>query len=368
MRELLSVTCFLSLFSLANGAVAATIETPQGARQPQVAIDADGNVHLTFGADESVFYSCSSDDGATFSRPVKVGKLKSLALGMRRGPRIAASTDSIVISAIGTSGDDEDGNLYTWRSVDQGSSWQEPLRVNDTDASAREGLHGMAAGPHGEVFCTWLDLRHKSTQIFGSRSTDGGATWSPNVRVYESPDGTVCECCHPSVAVDETGRVHVMWRNFLDGNRDMYLATSLDRGKSFGPAVKLGAGAWPLNACPMDGGAVAVAAKGKLVSVWRREHEVFLTDGGLLKEKRLGVGMQPWVAANRKGTYAVWLSGRNGKLYSAASTKNQPLKLADRAQHPVVAGQANAHGPVIVAWESAGEAKPHVEVRRIDLQ
>lgn len=368
MRDLLSVMCFLSLVGFANGADTATIETPHGAHQPQVAVDARSNVHLTFGADGKVFYACSTDHGATFSEPTQVAILESLALGMRRGPRIAASGDFIVISAIGNSEDDGDGNLYSWRSKDQGTSWQERRRVNDVDESAREGLHGMAVGPYGELYCTWLDLRHKGTQIVGSRSTDAGATWSKNVLVYQSPDGTVCECCHPSVAMDAKGGVYVMWRNFLDGNRDMFLATSHDHGETFEPALKLGEGSWPLNACPMDGGAIAISAGGKISTVWRRDHEVFLTEDGLFKENRLGVGMQPWAAADQHGFYAVWLSSRLGRLYLAHSAKDEPVVLADHAQYPVVAAHPAGKGTVVVAWETEEKTGPLIKVIRMDLE
>jgi hypothetical protein len=60
----------------------------------------------------------------------------------------------------------------------------------------------MATGGNGLIFTTWLDLRAQGTRLYGSTSTDGGATWSPNALVYESPSGSVCECCHPSAAVD----------------------------------------------------------------------------------------------------------------------------------------------------------------------
>jgi len=367
VRNLLSIACFLSLLGFAYAGDSVTIETPHGARQPQVCIDATGSIHLAFGADGQVFYTCSTDDGVTYRKPTQVAKLGSLALGMRRGPRIAVSSNAIVISAIGGSKDQKgDGNLYTWRSKDQGESWQEPIQVNDVNDSAREGLHGMAAGANGDLYCTWLDLRHEGTQIFGSRSTDGGATWSKNGLVYKSPDGTVCECCHPSVALDATGTIYVMWRNLLDGNRDMYLATSHDHGETFEPALKLGEGSWHLNACPMDGGSIATSAKGKIIAVWRRDHEVFLTGGGYLKEQRLGIGMQPWVAADQRQLYAVWLSSRSGRLYLAKSARDEPVELADHAQFPVVAAHATGQGPVVVAWESQGETGALIKITKID--
>jgi hypothetical protein len=217
VRELFSII-ILSLLVLVAEGHTATIASPDGGRQPQVTIDPLGNVHLTFGAKGKVFYTCSTDSGATYRKPTEVGELRSLALGMRRGPRIVVSGETIAITSIGGAGaDSSNGNLYSWTSKDRGMSWRGPHRVNDVEASAREGLHGMAAGPKGELYAAWLDLRGQGTQIFGSRATVDGGAWSKNVLVYQSPDGTVCECCHPSVALDASGRLRFMTANAVPG-------------------------------------------------------------------------------------------------------------------------------------------------------
>ena len=66
-------------------------------------------------------------------------------------------------------------------------------------------LHGMAATPDGLVMLTWLDLRDSGTRLYGAVSRDHGATWSADTLVYASPDETICQCCHPSVAADPDG-------------------------------------------------------------------------------------------------------------------------------------------------------------------
>jgi hypothetical protein len=282
---------------------------------------------------------------------------------MRRGPRVAVAGDTVVVSAIGGEiGGGKDGDLFAWRSSDNGKSWRGPVRVNDVVSSAREGLHGMAAGPDGAVFCVWLDLRNKGTQIFGSRSTDGGATWSENSLVYKSPDGSVCECCHPSVIYDDRGGLQVMWRNSLGGNRDMFWASSDDNGATFKPAVKLGSGSWKLDACPMDGGMMAVKREG-LAAVWRRDKEVFLTAGKSSNEGKLGRGLQPWATSNRQGMYAVWITERPGELYLIGPTSKGPTKLAGRARDPVIA--ASEQGPIVVAWEADEDGKPIIKVEAL---
>lgn len=225
-------------------------------QQPQVAVAPDGSIYVAYGSENNIYCAFSRDQGKTFSGPVLVANEGPLALGMHRGPRIAATRDSVVITAmVGRQGKGRDGNLLAWRSGDRGQSWSKSVVVNDAVDSAREGLHGMASGPGNVLFAAWLDLRalipgKPGTELYGAFSADGGKSWSRNTLVYRSPEGSICQCCHPSVAIDAKGTVYVMWRNSLKGLRDMYVVVSTDGGKSFGSAWKLGTGSWPLEACP----------------------------------------------------------------------------------------------------------------------
>ena len=150
------------------------------AKQPQVAIDAKGRIYVTFGVGNVIRCARSDDGGKTFEVST-VGSVNALSLGMRRGPRVAiAGGETVVVSAVGgREGKGRDGDLLAWRSTDGGKTWSGPTRVNTVEGSAREGLHAMAGGPDGSIYCSWLDLRTKKTEIYGSRSKDGGATWNP---------------------------------------------------------------------------------------------------------------------------------------------------------------------------------------------
>ena len=205
------------------------------AREPQLAANAS-TVVLAFGAGKAIYFSASHDRGKTFSAPTKVVEAGVLPLTRHRGPRIALSGNTIVITAVtGSKLDDgphahglpSDGDLVMWRSKDGGKTWSGGKAINDVPGSATEGLHALTADGKGMLFAAWLDKRGaKGTKLYAARSTDDGATWSKNVAVYQSPDGSICECCHPSVAIDAAAGLLVMWRNSLGGARDMYLATS----------------------------------------------------------------------------------------------------------------------------------------------
>lgn len=326
-------------------------------RQPQLATNGTHLV-LTYGVGNSVFFAESKDAGRSWSKPAVVASQGKLSLGMRRGPRIALTPSAIVISAVvGEKGRGADGDLIAWRSVDGGKTWSAGKAINDVSSSAREGLHAMAFGGKGVLFASWLDLRGKGTRLYGSTSSDGGATWSPNTLVYESPSGSVCECCHPTTAVDAKGRIFVMFRNWLDGNRDMYLVRSDDGGSTFGPAAKLGSGTWNLNACPMDGGALQVGADGKPLTIWRREGEVFLSAGPNL-EQRIGVGRQPILATTRRGPALAWTEGKQLKV--VAPGQEDALTVDSDAAYPSMVTLSS--GAVVLAWEQAGA----IAVKRLD--
>lgn len=323
----------------------------RGAKQPQVAVDPAGRVYVAFGRGDTIRLATSTDRGKTFAVST-VGSTGSLALGMRRGPRVAATEDAVVVTAIGgTKGKGRDGDVLAWRSTDAGKTWEGPARVNSVVGSAREGLHGMASGPGGRVFAAWLDLRDRRTEIYGAMSKDGGKTWEPDALVYRSPEKSVCECCHPSAAFAPDGTLHVMWRNSLKGARDLYLASSGDGGKSFRPAEKLGRGTWALNACPMDGGSVAANPDGRVETVWMRAGSIFAARPGE-PERDLGRGVQGWNAAGPNGAYSVWLEKRPGRLLALAPGGGPAMILSEQAGDPAIAAAPGGRGPVVAVWES----------------
>lgn len=326
-------------------------------RQPQMAVSGK-QVALVFGGGPSVYFTSSSDGGATFGVPVKVAETGVLALGRHRGPRVAILHDgTLVVSAIAgekvasgphAHGLPEAGNLFTWRSTDHGKTWTKGGTVNDVPGAAREGLHAMTATADGKtVHAVWLDLRGKGTKLYGSQSEDGGKTWSKNTLAYESPDGTICQCCHPSLAADPKGGIWMMWRNVIGGNRDMYVLNTASKA----PPVKQGSGTWPLNACPMDGGAFAVDADGKVSSAWRRDGAVFLVEPGSADEVQVGMGKDVAMARNKRGTFVAWTKDGNTAVVRLPEGGVQTLGKA--------AGGFVQLAPIdgrrmLAAWESQG--------------
>jgi hypothetical protein len=161
-------------------------------------------------------------------------------------------------------------------------------------------------------------LAPPKAKLFAALSPDGGITWGADFLIYASPSGSICECCKPSVVADDNGSVAVLFRNDLEGNRDMYLALSNDAGISFGTAEKQGTESWPLNGCPMDGGAVAIDAAGNVQVIWQRMGVVY-TGNAQESELERAKGRNGRVAVANEGLFFAWLEENSVMLQTPGS-------------------------------------------------
>ncbi len=126
--------------------------------------------------------------------------------------------------------DDEGPGYYpqTWyiRSTDQGLSWGEPTLVC-SDTFYNDDASVAASDGHVHVF--WSDVRDgDGSEVYYSRSTDSGATWSANRRLT-SATGVSSE---PNVAL-EGDFIHLVWEDSRGPESRIYYKRSPDRGFSW---------------------------------------------------------------------------------------------------------------------------------------
>ena len=384
-------TVGLSAFASAHASPKSRVEIPDAA-QPQLVADSQGGVWLVYGhvagaapvalnkeetasahkpggqhqagghvhggprPEGEIFVARSLDGGATFAPAIRVAGVPTLMLGNRRGPRIAVHGDRITITVIGN-------ELLAFTSTDAGRSWSGPVTINEVPTSAREGLHDLAGSRAGELFVTWLDLRNGKMELWGADSRDGGRTWGSNRQVYKSPDKSICECCHPSALYDTDGNLAVMWRNSLDGARDMWMATRPKGAGSFTAARKLGEGTWKLNACPMDGGRIVVLGGGKFGAVWQRNGDVFISraEGA---EVSLGKGRQPVAVHSANGPpMVIWQQGLELVAFGNPHDA-KPVTCASDGRFPAVVALPGGQG-VLLAYEHGAKGATSVAVERL---
>lgn len=307
-------------------------------QMPNTTLGRNGTIQLVYGNGDSIFYSSIKEKASAFSKPTLVSVIPHVYTFATRGPQIAATTNGLVVTACTST-----GNIYSFYKKENGR-WTKGERVNDVDTVAKEGLTGLAADGNN-AFAVWLDLRgNRRNKIVGARSTDGGRTWSKNILIYASPDNTVCECCKPSVAVNGNN-VFVMFRNWLNGNRDLYLAQSKDGGKTFSKPEKLGTGSWKLNACPMDGGGLVVNRQGNVQTVWQRAGTIFTALPGK-PEIEIGTGRGCTVATIKDKNVYAWTEKGEVVFLNSQGQK----KVLGKGIQPVIKTLNN--GDIVCVWEN----------------
>lgn len=263
---------------------------------PAITKDKKNTISIVYGTGDSIMYIFSSD-ARSYSSPALVAVLPGLFASATRGPQVAATSNGLIVTAC-----NKNGNIFSF-TKDRSGKWTKAKKVNDVDENAKEGLMDLSTDGLN-TYAIWLGVNNpKGQKVYGAKSTDGGITWSKNIIVYASPDGSVCECCKPSVSV-KSSNVYVMFRNWFNGNRDLYLIKSSDGGNSFAKAQKLGNGSWKLNGCPMDGGDLAINSNGIPETVWRREGKIFAAAPGAT-EIEIGEGRSCSIETiNNKNMYA----------------------------------------------------------------
>ena len=332
---------FIVALALLSGTVAVCPKGFETAAEARVALVSDSEVYVAFGNRSDVFVSRSIDGGKSYLAPVKVASLDTLMLGMRRGPRIAISGRTIVVTAIGKVHPTTSDELLAFRSTDKGVTWSGPSTINDAPGSAREGLDDLASGG-GRFVCAWLDDRSPGKRLVSSESTDG-VHWSKNQMIYASPSGSICECCHPTVVVNDSGVASYLFRNKLVDGRDMYVARV---GR---PPVELGSDHWKIDGCPMDGGDSALLTTGKTFSIYRREDRVFGSYEGV-PENLVGIGQQPVVVAGKSNLWFAMLRSRGGSLIFGSIGGQSNQTISQSADDPDLAVSPAGQKRMVLVW------------------
>src|SRR3989475_9603346 len=152
-------------------------------------------------------------------------------------PSIAAGTNGVVFLAFAgwsgsTTGDDIDFTM----SSDGGRSWSTPIRVNDDAGAAAQAEPSLALDPSNNIYIVWTDMRSGNNDVYFAKSVNGGLTFGANLRVNDITTNSQSE---PDLAVDPVNPhlVHVVWTDtrspILDP--DISYPNSTNGGRDFNP-------------------------------------------------------------------------------------------------------------------------------------
>lgn len=362
-----------------QSAVTPISKSPGAALAVGVALDQGGQLWLAQVADQHLFVSQSHDDGKHFSKSIAVTpEAENIAANGENRPKIQVTRNGIVlVTWTQRLSEKYSGKIKFSRSTDSGQTFSRPIVLNDDERITSHRFDSLAMDGEGRVVVAWLDARDrdaakekdeafKGVSLYSSQSFDNGAHFEPNRQIHQH----TCECCRTALTWTNNGPV-VLLRNIFDSSTRDFAVVNLDKAEE--GAKRVTHDEWQIDACPHNGGSLAVDRKGQLHLTW-------FTDGaankGLFYKRMNGdqgsipmmlgnTSTQPnhaAVVAHGKTILLTWREF-DGDAYSAqmmfsndsGNTWNGPLELmqsAGASDYPIPL--MNSHKTLVV-WNTENE-------------
>ncbi len=223
------------------------VRLPDGAVQPQVAIDSRNVVHVVYFKGESLhgeLFHATLDRTGALSRPVPVNSRpgSAVATGTMRGAHIAIGrNDRVHVAWLGSdrakagAGDDITPVLYTRMSAD-GQRFEPERNVRQFTAFLDGG--SIAADRSGQVYVTWHGGQagmagEADRNVWIAQSHDDGQSFGREAPAAASSTGA-CGCCGLGALADRAGSLFVLYRSAAQKvHRDAHLLFSRDHAATF---------------------------------------------------------------------------------------------------------------------------------------
>ncbi|MEA2600003.1 MAG: serine protease [Acidobacteriota bacterium] len=210
-------------FSSNNGATWTEVDVPTAPVGGidlgcELAVQKNGTVHIVWDSlacgstctDERMWYSRSTNGGVSWSAPIQVHDHNLTGFSNANsppaedarsiGPMGAVDVDNSGGACDGTlyatygdfaSGTVADTDVWVTRSTNNGATWSAPVKVNDDGLAGRTQFHPFLQvdQSNGNVVVAWHDARNdvnnRKVEYFTARSTNCGVSFEANVKVSQ---------------------------------------------------------------------------------------------------------------------------------------------------------------------------------------
>jgi len=150
-------------------------------------------------------------------------------------------------------------------SKDEGKTWSRPIAPYRDRSKSQHGFASLFETADKSLGVVWLDGREMAKDPEGGAMNVYFASFDSSWKqtAESSINARVCECCQTSVATTADGPIVAFRDRTADDIRDIHV-TRIEQGK-WTDAVSVHDDKWKIDACPVNG--PAVAARGNDVAV-----------------------------------------------------------------------------------------------------
>ena len=197
----------------------------------QPTIDASGqNVILMWDDNISgnyeIYYKRSTDAGLTWGAETRLTN----SAGSSLNPSVKLQ-GSNVYAVWDDSRNGANTEIYFNRSTDYGVTWQADTRLTNFAEPSSNASFSVSGS---QLHIAWQDYRDGNPEIYYKNSTNGGTSWSSDMRITSNGSNS----WHPSIfAVDS--HIHIAWEDNRDGNYEIYYNVSSNSGAAWGTDLRL---------------------------------------------------------------------------------------------------------------------------------
>jgi hypothetical protein len=223
-------------------------------------------------------------------------------------------------------------------SRDDGRTWSKPVVPHRDRTPVEHGFVSMLPATGGGVGVIWLDSRKLSKKNSTAASSGEVAMMYTSVALdgklgpEVSIDNRVCECCQPAAVLTASG-ILAAYRDRTDQEIRDISVVRFD-GSKWSEPKNVFADQWKINACPVNGPAIA-------------SHENH-------------VAVAWFTAANNQPKVEVAFSNDGGNTFGA------PVQVDDGNPAGRVGVAVMDSGSAVVSWVVRGEQAVQVRTRQID--
>jgi hypothetical protein len=193
---------------------------------PTIKVDGDDNLDLAWydysPGNRDIFFNRSTDSGSTWSSPVNISNNSGNSWNQ-----------TITVDSAGNLNlawmDDITGNLdiFFSRSTDDGATWSLPVNISNNSGDSWDP--DIAVDSTGTLYLVWSDFSFVYKQILFSRSTDNGSTWSLPTNISNNSGSSL----NPTISLDSGGNLNLAWSDEIPGNFEILFSRSTDNGSTW---------------------------------------------------------------------------------------------------------------------------------------